>query len=73
MTLTSAKWTLDQYHRMIDAGILTDRPVELLNGEIIEMAPEGTPHAYCTNRSGKYLQRLLGEQVDLLTWRNVLV
>jgi hypothetical protein len=30
---------------MIDAGILVDRQVELLNGEIIEMSPEGIPHA----------------------------
>lgn len=65
MTLTNAKWTLDQYHQMIDAGILDDSAIELLNGEIIEMAPEGTPHAYYSNRSGKFLQRLLGEQADV--------
>jgi Uma2 family endonuclease len=65
MTLTTAKWTLDQYHQMIGAGILNDHPVELLSGVIIEMAPEGTPHAYYSNRSGKYLQRLLQEQADV--------
>lgn len=65
MTLTTAKWTLDDYHHMIDAGILNDRRVELLNGEIIEMSPEGTPHAYYGNRSSKYLQRLLGERADV--------
>ena len=65
MTLTTAKWTLDQYHQMIDAGVLANCAVELLQGEIIEMAPEGTPHAYYSNRSSKYLQRLLGEQADV--------
>ncbi|NDJ19469.1 Uma2 family endonuclease [Myxacorys almedinensis] len=65
MTLTTAKWTLNDYHQMIDAGILNDRRVELLNGEIIEMSPEGTPHAYYGNRSSKYLQRLLGERADV--------
>jgi Uma2 family endonuclease len=65
MTITTAKWTLSQYHQMIDAGVLANCPVELLQGEIIQMAPEGTPHAYYSNRSGKYLQRLLGEQADV--------
>ncbi len=34
MALTAAKWTLDDYHRMIDAGILDDRSVELLHVSI---------------------------------------
>lgn len=33
MTVIVAKWTIDEYHRMIDAGILSDRKVELLKGE----------------------------------------
>jgi Uma2 family endonuclease len=44
MTVTKAKWTLDEYHRMIEAGILSDRRVELLKGEIVEMPSEGMPH-----------------------------
>jgi|GEM_PF-2244290 len=28
MSVAIAKWTLDEYHRMIDAGILDDRRVE---------------------------------------------
>lgn len=54
-----AKWTIDEYHRMIDAGILSDHQVELLKGEIIEMSPEGIPHAYLSDRAAKYLQELL--------------
>ncbi len=42
MTLTLAKWSLDEYHRMVDLRLLADRRVELLNGEIIEMSPEST-------------------------------
>ena len=30
MTVIVAKWTIDEYHRMIDAGILSDRKVKLL-------------------------------------------
>jgi Uma2 family endonuclease len=43
MTVTTAKWTLDDYHRLIEVGLLESRHVELLNGEIIEMPPEGEP------------------------------
>jgi hypothetical protein len=37
MTVIVAKWTIDEYHRMIEADILSDRKVELLKGEIVEM------------------------------------
>lgn len=61
MTLTTAKWTIDEYLRMVDAGILKDRKVELLKGEIVEMAPVGKPHAHFSSRAGTYLIQLLGE------------
>lgn len=45
------KFTVGQYHQMIESGILTDRDrVELLNGEIIEMSPVGRRHAACVDR-----------------------
>jgi Uma2 family endonuclease len=65
MTLITAKWTLDDYHRMIDAGILVDRHVELLNGEIIEMAPEGMPHAHLSSEAADYVRELLGKRVKV--------
>lgn len=43
---TQVKWTVEDYHRMIEAGILRDRNVELLSGEIHQMAPEGPSHTY---------------------------
>ncbi|NEO29133.1 MAG: Uma2 family endonuclease [Symploca sp. SIO3C6] len=63
MTATTAKWTLEQYHQMIEVGILDDCHVELLNGEIVEMSPEGTPHAALSTRTANYLRQLLGEKV----------
>ncbi len=60
MTVTIAKWTIQDYHRMIDAGVLEGRRVELLNGQIIEMSPEGTPHAYFSDSAAEYLRSLLG-------------
>lgn len=45
------KFTVGQYHQMIESGILTDRDhVELLQGEIIEMSPIGRQHAACVDR-----------------------
>ena len=37
-------WTLDEYHRAIDAGVFGDRRLELLHGEIVEMPPMNEPH-----------------------------
>lgn len=62
MTVTAAKWTIDEYHRMIAAGILDNRCVELLKGEIVEMPPEGEAHAYFSSEAGEYLMRLLGDR-----------
>ncbi|MEQ9234533.1 Uma2 family endonuclease [Coleofasciculus sp. E2-BRE-01] len=62
MAITTAKWTIDEYHRMIAAGILEDRRVELLQGEIIEMSPEGEPHAYFSSEAGEYLMRRLSDR-----------
>lgn len=42
---TLLRWTIADYHRMIDMGLLSDRRVELLNGLVLEMAPEGPDHA----------------------------
>lgn len=61
-SLTRTKWTLDQYHRMIAAGILDDCRVELLQGEIVEMSPEGEPHAFYSTNTRDYLIRRLGER-----------
>ena len=43
MSITIAKWTLEQYHELVTTGILGDRQVELLEGDIVEMQPEEMP------------------------------
>lgn len=65
MSVAIAKWTLDDYHHMIESGLLNGRSVELLNGEIVEMSPEGESHAYFSHEAAKYLAHLLGEQADI--------
>ena len=65
MTVAVAKWTLAEYHRMIETGLLDDKRVELIRGEIVEMAPEGEPHAYSSSESGEYLADLLGKRAKV--------
>ncbi|MGB7084658.1 MAG: Uma2 family endonuclease [Phormidesmis sp.] len=65
MTVAIAKWTLEEYHRMIETGLLDDRRVELIRGEIVEMAPEGKPHAYFSSELGEYLAELLGKRAKI--------
>ena len=59
------KFTVGQYHQMIESGILTDRDrVELLNGEILEMSPVGRRHAACVDRLTELLiVQLVGKAI----------
>ncbi|HEX4052917.1 MAG TPA: Uma2 family endonuclease [Tepidisphaeraceae bacterium] len=41
---TARRWSLDEYHRMGDLGFFRDQRVELIAGEILEMAPQGSEH-----------------------------
>lgn len=65
MTLTLAKWTLEEYHRLIESEVLVEKRVELLRGEIVEMPPEGEPHAYFSDESGETLTQLLGARAKV--------
>ncbi|KAM3108413.1 Uma2 family endonuclease [Phormidesmis sp. 146-33] len=65
MSVILAKWTLDDYHRMVASGVLDDRQVELLHGEIVEMPPEGEPHAYFNTSVRDYLIGLLGDRATI--------
>src|SRR5262249_28514161 len=61
--LETRRWTRREYDRMVEAGILgEDDPVELIDGEIVKMAPEGRPHASAVRRAHIALQRVFGPQ-----------
>jgi len=39
-----AKWTIEQYDRLIDLGAFSDRHFELIDGEITEKMAQNEPH-----------------------------
>jgi Uma2 family endonuclease len=65
--------TTDEYHQMIEAGILSeDERIELIRGEMIEMSPIGNRHAGCVrwlNRafSSRFASRAVVDVQDPVT------
>jgi Uma2 family endonuclease len=58
-----ARWTVEQYLRLVDEGVLgPDDKVELLEGVIVAMAPQNEPHAAGVRRVGQALYRVVGER-----------
>jgi len=62
MVRTLTHWTVKDYHHMIESGLLAGRQVELIDGQIINMAPELPIHRVTYRRGVKYLEALLGTQ-----------
>ena len=59
MVATTYKWQIEQWHKLVNSGLLDGLPIELLEGDIVEMSPEGIEHS-ATNRSiSDYLRDLL--------------
>ncbi len=58
--------TVQEYHRMAEAGILdADERVELIDGYILKMAAKGTAHSSATTRTARLIGQLLGDRVLL--------
>jgi Uma2 family endonuclease len=55
--------TVDEYHRMGEVGILTDDDrVELIEGELVAMAPIGSEHIAATNALTRLLVLAVGDR-----------
>ena len=67
MSLTTAKrFTIAEYHRLAELGFFEeDERVELIKGEIIQMAAKGTPHSVCETRLERELYRQVGDRATL--------
>ena len=63
-TITKKLFTVDEYHRMFDAGILSpDHRFQLIRGEIIEMPVPKSQHSGRVNRLNRLFTSRLGESV----------
>ncbi len=59
-------FTVEEYHKMGEAGIFAeDDRVELIGGEVVEMAPIGWRHARCVTRLNTLLARFASERALL--------
>ncbi len=57
------RWTVAEYHRMGEVGLLNeDSRVELIDGEIIEMAPIGSFHGGNVNRFIRLFSKVVGDK-----------
>lgn len=54
--------TRAEYEKLVRSGALDDAKVELLNGRIVSMSPQGERHAYSVTRLGKLLIQALGDR-----------
>ena len=63
-TITKRRFSVKEYYLMADAGILSPRDrVELIDGEIVQMAPIGSYHAACVDTLSNLFKEMLGRRV----------
>lgn len=63
---TPHRFRVEAYHRMLEAGILgEDDHVELLEGVIVEMSPQGAAHARIVARLNRFLVLSVGEAFEV--------
>jgi Uma2 family endonuclease len=66
--------TVEEYNRMGEAGILhPEIRTELIDGEIIDVAPPGSLHAGTVNQLARLLQRAVGDHAIVLTQNPILL
>ena len=56
------KWSLEDWDKLVESGVLDDKSVELLDGDIVDMAPEGFKHSGSNRNIADYLRELFREK-----------
>ncbi|MDJ0620514.1 MAG: Uma2 family endonuclease [Calothrix sp. MO_192.B10] len=65
-TTTARRFTLEEYHRLTEIGFFhEDERVELIRGEVIQMAAKGTAHTTCCRNLLRELAKLVANQAEL--------
>jgi Uma2 family endonuclease len=66
------RFTVEQYYKMADVGILTiEERTELIEGEIIEMSPIGAKHAGSINRLNRKFSAIVGNQAIIAVQNSI--
>lgn len=55
------RWSVADYHRAAESGVFDRRRVELIDGEIIEMSPQGNAHAVGIGKVDYALRPIFGK------------
>ncbi|MEX0828764.1 MAG: Uma2 family endonuclease [Nitrospirales bacterium] len=63
-TIQIRRWTRKEYDRLGEAGILDpSERVQLLEGDIVTLTPQNSPHAAAIGKTQRVLERLYGPNV----------
>ena len=65
MSIATARWTLEDYHALLTTGMLDNQSVELLQGKIAQMSPEGPLHSNRIRQSAKILRQQVSEDYEV--------
>ena len=65
MSIVAVKWTLEDYHQLIAAGVLDNKSVELLQGEVVQMSPEAPLHSNCIRQSAKLVRKQVSADYEV--------
>jgi Uma2 family endonuclease len=57
------RFTLEEYDRLTDLGFFNGDRVELIHGDLVQMASQGTAHIFCCQRLNKQLVLTLENEI----------
>ena len=62
VAIQTRRWTRQEYERMGELGLFRpDERVQLLDGEIVTMTPQNSPHAAAIGKTERVLARVFGD------------
>jgi Uma2 family endonuclease len=61
-TLSVRRFKRDEYDRLVEIGLFVDERIELIDGLLVEMSPQGAAHAYAVRQLNMLLTRAIGDR-----------